>query len=148
MTRRREDWPTALAEAYRRAGGRAFEWGRLDCCLFAADLIAAMTGADPAEGLRGRYDDVKGARRLLLRHGGSLETLADGLAARHGWPESAPKLARRGDLALVELPLTIERIGDWAEALGIVLGARVAVMGPAGPVQIQLACARRCWRID
>lgn len=142
---RREDWPAALAAAY--AEDRRFAWGRSDCCLFAADLVAAMTGADPAAALRGRYEDVKGARRVLKRHGGSLERLAEDFAARHGWPELPVTLAQRGDLALVELPPSSERIGDWAEALGIVMGARVAVMGRSGPLQIQLACARRAWRV-
>jgi hypothetical protein len=52
--KRYEDWPQRLVAAIEAARGRPFSWGAMDCCLFAADVVLAMTGVDYAAGFRGR----------------------------------------------------------------------------------------------
>ena len=46
-----------------------FAWGIFDCCLFAADVVQAVTGIDPAAPYRG-YRGARQGMRLLRRAGG------------------------------------------------------------------------------
>lgn len=67
---RRAGWPEHLHACIAARLGQPFAWGRHDCCLFAADCVAAITGADPAADLRGRYATASSAQRLLVAFGG------------------------------------------------------------------------------
>lgn len=129
---RREGWEERLVAVIAAARGRPFAWGAHDCMLFAADAVAALTGADPAAGLRGAYDSEIGAARIVARAGG-LAALADdrlaGLAARL----SNPKLAQRGDLCLFA--------GPRGETLGVVYGAHILAVAPGGLTRVPLATA-------
>lgn len=145
MTVRREDWPGRLAALLAEAKDRPLDWGRHDCCLFAADAVLAMTGEDPAAALRGRYRDVKGARRIVKARGGSLERLAEAMAKRHGWPECRVLQARRGDLLLLAPAAPISP--GWPQAFGICIGAIAAVPGQSRMVFLPLVQAVRAWSI-
>lgn len=70
-----------LAEAARRRHA----WGELDCCLFMADWVQAVTGRDPAGPYRGAYDGPRQALRLLRAEGG-LYALSWRLAEAAGLP--------------------------------------------------------------
>ncbi|MFT1618372.1 DUF6950 family protein, partial [Enterobacter kobei] len=90
------DWHNRLIAVIRAAEKRPFLWGEHDCCLFAADCAEAMTGENFADGWRGTYDSETGAKKALLRGGGSLEkVLAKYL------DEVPVKMAQRGDIAVV-----------------------------------------------
>ncbi|EBF0362934.1 hypothetical protein B7I36_24810, partial [Salmonella enterica] len=67
------DWHNRLITVIRAAEKRPFLWGSHDCCLFAADCAQAMCGEDFATGWRGTYDSEHGAKKAILRGGGSLE---------------------------------------------------------------------------
>ena len=72
----------------------AFEWGSMDCALFACGAVEAMTGVHPYPEFPGTYDDKIGAARALREKGkGTLE-------ATFGQKfESIPAgFARRGDI--------------------------------------------------
>ena len=133
---RLDTWPEALAgvvEATRRA---PFAWGEHDCCLWAADCVAAMTGRDFAAGFRGAYSDAAGAVEILANWG-SLRALA----AHCLGEEIAPRLAMRGDVVLAE---TAGR-----PSLGICLGESAAFTGADGLEFIDLgdpACLA-AWRV-
>ena len=109
-----EAWPGLLAgylELHRSTG---FEFGRFDCCLFAADWVKLCTGQDPAKGLRG-YKSEPGALKLLKEHGG-VRGLADGV-----FPRVKLAFARRGDLVAYREPSL--KGPAWAcNALGILEG--------------------------
>lgn len=47
-----------------------FQWGRQDCCLFAANWVWHVTGVDPAAAWRGMYEDEDGARAIWGAYGG------------------------------------------------------------------------------
>lgn len=115
MLTRFPDWPDRLAGAVNGGLTRAFAWGRFDCCLFACDGVAAITGVDPAAELRGRYTTQLGAARVLKRFaGGGLAEAADKIAGQLGAPAIAPSRAQRGDVVLVET--------EHGPALGIIAG--------------------------
>jgi hypothetical protein len=138
--KRHENWPARLGAAIEAARVRGFEWGKNDCCLFAANAIQAMTGIDPAAGFRG-YASARGAAARLKEYGG-VAALAATQARRFGWPEVAPAAARRGDVVLVE---------DAAgEALGVVDLSGRWVLQPAGgglAARPLMPAGLRAWRV-
>lgn len=117
------DWRVRLRDYLAGIGAQAFRPGRLDCALFAAGAVEAVTGLDLAAPFRGSY-----------------RTLADGLTALEAtgfpnhvsfvaahFPEVAPSMAQVGDLAV----MPSEGEGE-AAALGVVQGAGVYGLLPSG----------------
>lgn len=127
------DWHNRLIAVIRAAEKRPFLWGEHDCCLFAADCAEAMTGENFADGWRGMYDSETGAKKALLRGGGSLEkVLAKYL------DEVPVKLAQRGDIAVVENADT--------RCAGVIYGGAVWVPGEAGLVCLRIK-PLSAWRV-
>jgi len=60
-----EGWEQFAADYIEKMAKTQFEWGISDCVLFACDLAKAMTGKDPAESIRGRYESQRGAIYLI-----------------------------------------------------------------------------------
>ena len=133
------DWEERLGRFVGDRLGTSFAWGERDCCLFAADWVRTCTGEDPAQGLRGSYQDEAGALELIRRHGNFWRFVT----IRLGQPMMRePLRAGRGDLAAVR--------GETLDmpALGVVLGARLAVLTPRfGLVQLAVTNIQAAWRI-
>jgi hypothetical protein len=126
------DWPERLHRFIEDRREAVFCWGAHDCCLFAADALAAITGADLASDLRGKYASRLGAARLLKKHGG-LRAIADARLER------IPTLAAgRGDIVLIETP--------EGDALGVCLGRQIAAQGSEGLVFMGMERAEAAWR--
>ena len=127
------DWHNRLIAVIRAAEKRPFLWGEHDCCLFAADCAEAMTGDNFADGWRGTYDSVTGAKKALLRGGGSLEkVLAKYL------DEVPVKMAQRGDIAVVE--------NAGTRCAGVIYGGAVWVPGETGLVCLRIK-PLSAWRV-
>ncbi len=90
-----------IEAAIAAAAGRPMAWGRDDCCLWAAGIVRALTGSDPAAAWRG-YRTPGGALRRLSR-GGVPAALAEAARAQ-GWPEIDCVDAATGDLGAVVSP--------------------------------------------
>lgn len=90
-------WDQRLAAVVDRHAALPGEWGTSDCLLTVADVILALTGVDPAEDVRGRYDSETGAAKLLLKRG--YENVEQALAA--DFPPVARLMAQRGDVGVV-----------------------------------------------
>lgn len=119
------DWQKRLVTVIKAAEKRPFLWGEHDCCLFAADCAKAMSGEDFAVGFRGTYKSETGAKKTLLRSGGSLEkVLAQFL------DEVTPALAQRGDIAVIE--------NAGRKCAGVIYGGAVWVPGESGLVGLRL----------
>ena len=127
------DWHNRLISVIRAAEKRPFLWGEHDCCLFAADCAEAMTGDNFANGWRGTYDSETGAKKALLRGGGSLENVL----AKY-LDEVPVKMAQRGDIAVVENSGTL--------CAGVIYGGAVWVPGEAGLVCLRIK-PLSTWRI-
>lgn len=128
------DRPERLHDYIASRRDTPFAWGRHDCALFAADWVQALTGADPAEGLRGRYRTALGAARLIKREGG-LEAIAE---ARLG-ERINPRLAQRGDVVLLD--------GSHGPTLGVCLGVDAAAPGADGLMLVPMRRAQAAWRV-
>jgi hypothetical protein len=112
----------------------SFEWGRFDCCLFAADCVHAITGVDLAKDYRG-YVGAKQALRVLDRAGGV------GLIATRalGFPQAVAD-AHVGDVVLVPV--------NKREALAVVIAPGMATLpGARGLTQATLSMARYRWAV-
>jgi hypothetical protein len=101
-------WGEALMTTVDRYRSASHEWGRSDCCQFAADCIQAMTGYDLRENFA-RYNSEATARAILIAHGG-IEGLATSVL---GAPKSVAR-AQVGDLVGFGM--------EQGEALAICLG--------------------------
>ena len=132
---RATDWEQRLNDYLAKHGESAFQWGKLDCALFAAGAVRAMTHKDPAHKFRGKYKTARGSVRALKRFGaGNLElTIAD------MFEECPPAFARRGDLALVD--------GELGVMIGVVTGDVAVFIGDHGLERRPMAMWRRCWRV-
>lgn len=115
-----------------------FDWARNNCCFFACDWISRLCGIDPAADFRDQVDSALSAARILAERGG-VEGIVEETCARWNWPECAPTHARRGDVCLCET--------QDGPALGVCLGATVALVGSGGLVSMPLTQSRRSWRI-
>ena len=136
MAERLPDWPLRLVAYVTAQARRPFAPGDHDCALFVAGAVAAMTGEDPAEGVKGRYTTVKGGLRVLRAAGFADHVAA--VAAR--CPEIPVLRAGVGDIAVVDGD-------DGLPALGIVQGEAIYVLHPTGLALLPLTRARRAFRV-
>ena len=123
MNMRCANWPEALAAYIDRKRNQPFAWGVNDCCLFGSDWVHLCTGLDPAEGLRGTYDNALSASRILKTHGGVSATIRAHFNALGFEPIDREKAAR-GDIVVSNL--------GGGETMGIVLGSSCAFVGENG----------------
>lgn len=86
-----------LMDVALRIAERPWKWGETDCCTFACDVFAEVYGIDPMAPLRGRYDNLMGAGRLIHEAGG-LEPLSRKLLRDAGLKPCEP---REGALGVV-----------------------------------------------
>lgn len=110
-----------------------FEWGRNDCCLFAADAVKAMTDEDPAQALRG-YSTALAAQRLIDGAGG-LQSLVGQMLGE----AVSPLMAGVGDVVLLK--------NEERDLLGICNGTSVIASGPNGLAVLGMDAALAAWKI-
>lgn len=135
---RTDDWPERLALFFLEKQAQPFDWQNNNCCFFACDWLAILTGEDPAAEYRARATDALGAARVLSEEGG-VEAIAELVCAEKGWPEIGIKLAGRGDVVLLDTP--------DGPALGVCDGLNSGFAGPAGLTFKRTLGCRRAWRI-
>lgn len=131
---RRRDWQQRFAAFGIERRGVPFAWGSNDCCLFAADAVLALTGVDPAQELRGAYDDAARAMRLVEDRGG-LHAIA---CAALGQPV-IPAMATVGDVVLV--------VNADRELLAICNGVNAIGPGKDGIAVMGMEAALAAWKV-
>jgi len=131
---RKPNWPEILFEELAKMAKREFIRGECDCCLFAADIVLAMTGEDYAAAYRGKYKTKKGAASALRKYGGgTIETSIP-------LDEIPVNYAGRGDLVLADLPN--------GPAVGICIGAIAAFKAAGkGLAYIPITECRMAWKV-
>jgi hypothetical protein len=97
MITRLPNWRVRLDDYLDSIDGAPFEWGVLDCSLFASGCIEAMTGVDLAAETRGTYNDARSAARVAISLG--FRDHVEFMAANV--PEIHPAEAGLGDIAAV-----------------------------------------------
>jgi len=133
---RRSNWERRLAVYLDGHRGAVFRYGRLDCALFAAGAVKAMTGKDPARGFRSKYRSQASAVRAIRAAG--FEDLAAVVSSK--FEAIAPAFARRGDLVM-----------DRDGSLGVCVGREALFVGEegglAGLVRQPISAWAKAWRV-
>lgn len=93
-----------LADYLASVARRPFRPGSLDCCVFMADWILAMTGRDPIADRRGTYATTREYRKMLHAEGGFV-VACNARAKAVGLRETSEP--RAGDPLLVSAPVGI-----------------------------------------
>lgn len=109
---RHTEWRSFLIQYVDDIRHRPFKFGELDCALFAAGAIHAMTHVDLSDGLRGYTTEEEGLAQL--RSKGYESHIA---YAKSIFPVVHKSHASVGDIAVVKLPGGL--------VMGIVGGARI-----------------------
>lgn len=140
---RHQDWQQYLAAFIKACSDTPFTWGDHDCALFACTCIAMMTGDDPGEAFRDKYDSEETAREALRKlYDGGLEHTAMRICAEKHYPEIPPLTAMPGDVAI---------IGQKTGAtMGIVdlTGRYVMIAAERGIAKFPLTCIKRAWKVE
>lgn len=134
------NWIDRLARLIRDRKHTPFEWGKHDCCLWAADAVEAQTGIDQAPNWRGSYSTPIGAVRLLTREGVRSPTE---LATRLWGPKQHISRAKIGDIV-------VGHLGDrFKDALGVCYGRNSLFVGTdaghPGLVTLQTLNLEHCY---
>ena len=107
------DWRVRFGAYITSVKNQPFEWGKLDCALFAAGAVKAQTGLDLAVDFRGYRTELGGLRKARkLGFADHVDVFARALP-------SADRL-RVGDIAIIQ--------EDGRRALGVVQGRGVYAM--------------------
>lgn len=128
-----EGWELRLQQVIEGRREALFSWGAHDCCQVALAAYEACTGHRPAVPA---YSTERGAWRVLRRLGG-----LRGAVAAVATPLSAPALAQRGDIVLVEQP------GLFGHALAVCAGGVVLAAGQRGLVRVPAERWHAAWRV-
>ena len=129
------DWRQRLVAYLAEAHRLPYVEGEHDCALFTASAVHAMTGVDYAAPYRGRYTTTRGGIRILRKDG-----FKDHIAlAAHHLKEKPVSFAVPGDVAVAD--------ADDGQALGIVQGENVYVLGLNGLWNLSLLSAVKCFEV-
>lgn len=127
---------SVLAEVDRIMSAR-WKWGHADCCTAASDVFNALHGIDPMSPVRGAYDSLGGAARLIRNWGGFV-SMAEQMARIAGLTVSA---GQPGDIGLSP-PGTADGPERRALLICIQPGHWAAKTGLGYEIQ---PTAERCW---
>lgn len=134
-----------LTRFLNRAAEEPFVWGRFDCLLWLADLIAWQRNVDVAADLRGSYSTMLGAAKIVRQANGMVNLVSRRIAPLKLKRTDAPQ---RGDIAVVKVAGDGgEHFGD--EAGAILLDGTVALICQAGIIfpSIRAVPIRAAWRL-
>lgn len=127
------DWEQRLSAFVAERMQMPFEWGRNDCCLFAADAVKAMTGTDHAAGLRVHTSALE-AVRLVEQRGGLRQIATDALGE-----SVSPLMATVGDVVVL--------VNEGRELLAVCNGGTAIAPGEQGMVALGMDAALAAWRV-
>jgi hypothetical protein len=122
------------------------EWGVLDCGLFAAGAIRAMTGVAVDEPfLAEHYTDAASAAAAIQKVtglGNTIEDAAQWIASQHALKELPSVLfAQRGDLVV------FETAGGVAAGVVSLEGKYAVFLGEAGLRKVPTKTCKKAWRV-
>lgn len=128
-------WRNRLAAHVAAAAREGYRPGAVDCALFAAGAVDAITGSDHRAAWKGRYRSLSSGRRLVRAagHADLVALVASSLS------EVPVAYARPGDLAALA--------GADGPALGVVQGEGIYVLTPGGLATVPLLTALRAFRV-
>ena len=143
MLNRKSNWHGALDTFFVERRAVKFSYGAQDCCLFACDAVAAMTGIDIAYRFRGTYTTRKGAMLAGKKIAGSASVKAICLFITNEFQmcEVHPRLLQRGDVAMIQ-----RTVRDCSLGVVSLNGRSIVVPLADGTGEVSIEMAVRGWR--
>jgi hypothetical protein len=137
------DWQARLDSFLRAHAHDRFVYGSWDCCLWVCSAIHAMTGVDPAQDFRDKYQSRGEAYRAIKAATGatSVQAIVASITAKLQMPEIPVRRAQHGDVVL------IERARDYSLGLIALNWSEIIVCRSQGLCRISLNQAIRAWRV-
>jgi hypothetical protein len=130
---------TKLALFLQEKQSQPFDWAGNNCCFFACDWLAMLTGDDPAKDYRPRITSALTAARTLEQEGG-VDGIASAICEARGWRNVGVTMAQRGDIVV--------GVFEGADALGVCDGAHSWFAGKHGLQAIStIHQCRKAWKI-
>jgi hypothetical protein len=137
------NWQSALSDYIVKCAQTPFQYGVLDCGLFIAGSIEAMTGVDVSEELRGKYSNRRNAFAAIRKMCGTatVEAIAAHFAAKCDIAEVPVSFAHRGDPVVLRHGRT--------SSLGIVDMSQGFLLTPYkdGLLRLPIDCATKAYHI-
>ncbi len=131
------DWEQRLNNVVNEYMLKPFEWGVSDCCMFAADCVAAMTGIDYAKGIRNTYTNIEEARQRINEV--YSVTGVDDIPNAVGLQEIGCTKAMRGDIVAYET--------KYGPALGVCYGRYALFKSDIGLQSVAMNRVQKSWRV-
>lgn len=118
--RRKEDWHDRMWAMLDTLADSSFEYGKIDCCIFAAKLVDSMCETEYEKELVKHYQDENTAKAYIEVSGGLEEAVSSYLGqSKQGKPQ-------RGDVVMFA--------GELGQTLGICVGSTIASISSDGVV--------------
>lgn len=130
---RRHDWVERMFAVIDAHSGKEFEWGKNDCCLFAARVVDAMCDTEHEVALSQHYHDEKTALAYIKESVG----IAEAVSTYIGEPKDGRP--QRGDVVLIHC--------NDQDALGICVGRFIAVQTTNGVSYARRDTVLKVWSI-
>jgi hypothetical protein len=134
---RLDGWESRLVAAVESARARPYVLGEHDCFRLACQVLEALTGSDRWAEFAGKYRTRREALALLAQHGSSF---TEAFSWFFGSAPAPMGQARRGDIAEIRDP-------QGQCHLGVVLGAKVALLEDNGLEFLPRSLCAHAWRI-
>jgi uncharacterized protein DUF6950 len=132
-------WEDRLAFAISWARSRPYKLGSHDCFRFSLMCVQALTGEDLWTPWAGTYASKREALRRIAEFAGDFTAAASKFFGSEPQPMA---LAQRGDIC--EYVSGAEG-KDRDQHLGVVMGVKVALLGPEGLTFVDREDCRHCW---
>lgn len=91
-----DGWEENLAAYLEWAARQDFAYGTMDCVCFASNAVLEITGIDPMQEGRGKYNNLKDGAVLIREYRGSYAGIMD-----EHFERISPAFAQRGDIVLI-----------------------------------------------
>jgi uncharacterized protein DUF6950 len=144
MIARLPDWRMRLGAYVAEATAKEFALGAHDCGGFALGAVAAWSGEDVAAAAEINWSNENDVNGLVQKHG-TLERLADAVAARIGLAPVAFTAARDGDVAFCRIAAPGAPSRDLLGVIWRALGADALGVGFRGLIRLPKASIVKCW---
>ncbi len=133
---RLDGWESRLVAVIEDARAQPYVLGQHDCLRIALRTVEALTGVDRWAEFQG-YSTKREAMATIARFGSNFEAA---ISWFFGAPSVDTRLARRGDICLVE---TV----DGEKHLGVCLGRDTALLAPDGLIYFPTLSCQCAWRV-
>ena len=125
----------AVRETMLDIANEPFEFGRVDCCLFAASVARRITGTD--YGAAFDHTDEAGAQRYIDDAGGLEQLITKTLGCE---PTEALESLRDGD------PVLVDVVGE--QMIGVLAAGVAIIKTSAGTLRVYPKRILKGWKLD